>query len=313
MGISPATEVPDCYGDATQERLKRRLERIETHAELGLLEAPEFKRKWEPIDFEADLLRACFDWLASRVEDALQHRTRPATVSHLTTAIQDDARVLALAEIYQNRRDVDLTGLVREIIIEGSVPSHPYHTYTDAGLPKRIAWEQLWSLQRRKDAGEAIADISTPPEYSQGSRGKSTDFLRNEYWQLRGNLDVPSERFVAFTEVPGRTETLYGWAGWTPLERLRALLVLDEELEDAGVTLADRAGLLDSAWRLLPDVAREDAAAANRLKAELQALVGADGPSCEILETWRGRFPPPGTRSKRGEMSETREQEVRTL
>lgn len=63
--------------------------------------------------------------------------------------------------------------------------------------------------------------------------------------------------------------------------------------------LADRVGVLDSAWRLLPGAAREDATAASRLKAELQALVGADGPSREMLDAWRQRFPPPGSRAAR--------------
>ncbi len=45
--------------------------------------------------------------------------------------------------------------------------------------------------------------------------------------------------------------------------------------------------------KLLPDAAREDAAAANRLKAELQPLVGLEGPSEASLEDWKRRFPPP--------------------
>ena len=74
---------------------------------------------------------------------------------------------------------------------------------------------------------------------------------------------------------------------------------LDEELEDASVPLADRIGLLDSAWRLLPDVAREDTAVATRLKAELQSLVGPDGPSATLIAEWEKRFPAPSTRTTR--------------
>jgi hypothetical protein len=81
---------------------------------------------------------------------------------------------------------------------------------------------------------------------------------------------------------------------------VKAILAIDEELEDASVPLADRIGLLDSAWRLLPDVAREDAATATRLKAELQALVGPEGPSRELLEEWKKRFPPPTARAAKG-------------
>lgn len=78
---------------------------------------------------------------------------------------------------------------------------------------------------------------------------------------------------------------------------MKAILAIDEELEDASVPLTDRIGLLDSAWRLLPDVAREDAAAANRFKAELQALVGIEGPSSALIEDWKKRFPPPSARA----------------
>lgn len=70
--------------------------------------------------------------------------------------------------------------------------------------------------------------------------------------------------------------------------------------------LADRTGLLDSAWRLLPDVARDDPAAANRLKAELQALVGPEGPSRELIEDWKKRFPPPTLRTVSGHKAATR-------
>lgn len=301
MNIPPATEVPTHYRSATQERLRSRLALLEVDDSLALLEAPEYKRKWEPITFKADFETAAFQWLAGRVEVALRERGKPATLLHIVASVQDDERLLALASIYQDRRDIDMTSLISEILKVESVPSHSFHIYTESGLPKRIAWEQTWDLQRREDAGEKIENIPVPPEYSQGSRGKVTDFLRNEYWQLRGKLDVPKERFIAFTEVPGRdaNNTLYGWAGWTPVQRLKALLSIDEELEDAGIPLTDRIGVLDSAWRLLPDVAREDAAMANRLKAELQALVGTDGPSREQLDDWRQRFPPPGTKAAR--------------
>ncbi|MBI2570962.1 MAG: BREX-2 system adenine-specific DNA-methyltransferase PglX [Candidatus Schekmanbacteria bacterium] len=301
MGVSATIQVPTTYTQIVRNRFERRLALIEADPSLGLLESPEYKRKWEPSSWLDDVSAAAFEWLAARVEAFLRGKGRPLTQSHLIGAIQDDARLLEVAGIYQQRQDVDLGGLIAEIIAAFSVPEQRFHLYTESGLTKRAAWEETWALQRREDAGEQVGEIPVPPEYSQGSRGKSTDFLRNEYWQLRGKLDVPKERFIAFTEVPGRSgaETLYGWAGWTPLQRLKAILAIDEDLEDSGVPLADRVGLLDSAWRLLPDVAREDAAAAIRLKAELQALVGPEGPSREQIEDWRKRFPPPNTRAAR--------------
>lgn len=295
MGVSPCTEIPNQYSPETVAVLGRRLSLIEASPQLAMLEAPENKRKWEPLAFDEDLLVACRAWLADRVEAAAKTQSRPVTEDHLVAALLGDARVQAVAEVYTGRADSDLATLVREVLTNDSVPNHPYHIYTEVGLTKRQAWEDVWALQRREDAGENVGTIAVPPEYSQGSRGKSTDFLRNEYWKLRGSLDVPKERFIAFTEVPGGGPTLYGWAGWTPLQRLKALLALDEKLEDAGHSIGDRIGVLDSAWRLLPDVAREDAPAAARLKAELSSLVGKDGPSPEMLAAWKAKFPPPGT------------------
>jgi hypothetical protein len=293
MGVTPSTEVPLQYSPQTTALVKRRLALIEASPELALLEAPENKRKWEPLDFRDDQRTACREWLADRVEAASKDQSRPLTDEHLIAALFGDARVEAIAEVYIGSADFDLGTLVREVLTNDSVPNHPHHIYTEVGLAKRQAWEDVWALQRREDAGESVGTIAVPPEYSQGSRGKSTDFLRTEYWKLRGALDVPKERFIAFTEVPGDGPTLYGWAGWSPLQRLKALLALDEKLEDAGHPLADRVGVLDSAWRLLPDVAREDAPAAARQRAELTSLVGKDGPSPEMLAAWRSKFPPP--------------------
>lgn len=301
MGVQPATEVPDCYRAETRALIEARLGLIETNPDLARLEAPEHKRKWEPFTWDDDLKRAAFAWLSGAVEAAQQARGKPATVAHLVAAVQGEPRFLAVAAVYQQRQNVDLDRLVAEVVMSEAVPNHPFHVYTDSGQAKRSAWEETWALQRREDADERIDRIPVPPEYSQGSRGKSVDFLKTEYWRLRGELDVPKERFIAFTEVPGRSgvETLYGWAGWTAQQRLKAILAIDEGLEDASVPLGDRIGLLDGAWRLLPDVAREDAAAAARLKAELQALVGPEGPSRELVEDWKRRFPSPTSRTAR--------------
>lgn len=263
--------------------------------ELALIEHESYKRRWFGTPkylagrvemFQNRVQRRLRRLLADLVEEAARARSQPAPAERLASDLQAEARFLALAELFTERRDFDLKGLVATLLQEESVPNHPLHRYSAAGLVKRAAWEKTWEDQRREDAGENVRP-EVPPTYTTG------DFLRAEYMQIRGKLDVPRERFIAFTEVPGQGETLYGWAGWTPLQRLKAILLTDEKLEDAGVSLTDRTGLLHSAWCLLPEVTREDPAAAGRLKAELQALVGPDGPSRERLEEWRQRFAPP--------------------
>lgn len=296
-----ARELPPEYEEVT----RRRLAFITDDPTIGQIERYSFKRLWR--DTEENVREAVFRqrhdqrqmrlWLLDRLEQAAKVRVGAYTSSRFAADLMADKRVQAVVEVLGSS---DLDVLVQHLLKENGVPSCVYHLYTESGLSKRRVWEEVWASQRREDAGEAVPSHPAPPEYSQGSRGKSTDFGRLEYWKLRGALDTPRERFIAFTEVPGRSgETLYGWAGWTAQQRVKAILAIDEELEDAAVPLADRVGLLDSAWRLLPDVAREDAAAAARLKAELQALVGPEGPSGALIEDWKKRFPPPTSRAAR--------------
>lgn len=293
-GWEPLTALPKEASAALKKRADARRARTASTPALALIETANFKRRWYKPDYAEQERVALTEWLADRVEQAARARTQAFSLEQLVANLQDDARVLAVCEVLTGRKDFSLSQLVANALQGDAVPSHRLHVYKPAGLVKREVWERTWADQRREDAGEKVTP-EVPPAYGSG------DFLKPDYWRLRGKLDVPKERFIAFTEVPGRSgvETLYGWAGWTAQQRVKAILAIDEELEDASVPLADRIGLLDSAWRLLPDVAREDAPAANRLKAELQALVGPEGPSAALIEDWKKRFPPPTARAAR--------------
>lgn len=293
------------YVDITNLRIRE----LQNNEAVALIESYMYKRLWR--DTEENVVERAFrekhdkgqlsTWLLDRIEEAASKRTGLFDASRIAADLMEQLDVLVVVECLMDTQSFALDQLVLEIFRENSVPNHPAHIYTLSGQAKRQVWESVWALQRREDAGEEVGAIPETPEYSQGSRGKSTDFIRTEYWRLRGKLDVPKERFIAFTEVPGRSgaATLYGWAGWPAQQRVKAILGIDEELEDASVPLADRIGLLDSAWRRLSDVAREDTPAATRLKAELQALVGPGGPSRELLDDWKKRFPPSTTRAPR--------------
>jgi hypothetical protein len=303
----PPTDIPATVSPATRARIEARRARTRANPALALIETANFKRRWYNPDYDAEEEEALQLWLADRVETAAKDRARPFALEQIVAALQDDPRVLAVCEVLSNRRDFSVSQLIAEAIAGDAVPNHRFHIYKPSGLLKRVAWERTWEDQRREDAGEKVTP-DVPTAYGSG------DFLRNEYWQLRGKLDVPKERFIAFTEVPGRSgaEILYGWTGWTALQRLKAILAIDEQLEDASIPLADRIGLLDSAWRLLPEVARDDPPAAARLKAELQALVGPSGPSRELVENWRKRFPPPNSRFSRTKRAATEQEATAT-
>jgi hypothetical protein len=308
-----AEERPFCWNTAERlpdiERLPssirtvyvERRAALEKDPRLALLETVVFKRLWRGTQgvfgrydrtYQEKATTAMTAWFADKIESVLSERGNPVTTDRVVADLQHDRQVLAVAEVMTGRPDFSLAALVREQLQADAVPSHPLHCYTDTGLAKRAAWERTWNEQRRQDAGERVA-AAEPPKYDQA------DFLKADYYRLRGKVDRPSERFIAFTEVPGSHlgEMLYGWAGWPPLQRLKVILAIDEDLEDASVALADRIALLDSGWRLLPEVAREDPAAAARLKAELQAVVGLDGPSAQLIEDWKKRFPPPSARA----------------
>ncbi len=290
----PLTALPASAPKAVRELIAARRARIAEVPELALIEQTTYKRRWYRPDFDDDEQKALAVWLADRIERELSAAgAKPSSISQLAVALEGDRRVAAVAELLAGRPNYSLVELITDAVLADAVPEHPFHVYKATGLDKRAAWERTWDEQRKEDAG-LPAKPEVPPKYGAG------DFLKPDYFRLRGKLDVPKERFIAFTEIPGRGagEILYGWAGWTPLERVKALLALDEQCEDQGIDLADRIALLDSAWRLLPDIARDDAATASRLKAELAALVGPDGPSKVLLDAWRARFPPPGGRTR---------------
>src|SRR5260370_20807574 len=77
-------------------------------------------------------------------------------------------------------------------------------------MRKREAWEEIWRMPRLEDAGEKVGPIAVPPKYT------LADFRKNSYWQARGKLDLPKERFILYPD-PGRETDptpLLGWAWW---------------------------------------------------------------------------------------------------
>jgi hypothetical protein len=104
-------------------------------------------------------------------------------------------------------------------------------------------WEQTWERQRREDAIDSrcalpdddpqrltheqakarkqveVGQIPVPPKYTK------KHFRKGSYWQLRGKLDVPKERFILYPGCERATDPspVVGWAGWNHLERAQAL------------------------------------------------------------------------------------------
>ena len=251
-GSTPITELPAHWSADYRTLVERRIKLIATNRFVGLIERPEFKRRWNVEPWHDQEQRALRTWMLNRLESpAYWPATRLATVRNLAERAATDTDFQRVATRYAGHAGADLGALVENLVESESVPALPIQRYKASGLAKRAAWQQTWSLQRREDeidtdvetttprredeAAEQyaarvhaeqrrrkqneIGDIAPPPKY------RSADFLNPTYWRLRGALDVPKERVVSFPTMSRDNDPtlLVGWAGWNALELCQAV------------------------------------------------------------------------------------------
>ena len=210
---------------AYRELVERRIELIETDKSIGLIERPEYKRRWNDEPWADKQQRALKSWLLDRLETEPFRGGSAAHPEFTTTArmadvAAGDAEFLQVAALYRGRDDFDLSALVAELVEGESVPLLPAVRYKPTGLRKREIWERTWDLQRREDAGEDVGVIPVPPRYTKA------DFCRGEYWPLRDKLDVPKERWTSLPgcETDGDLSLPVSWAGRDHLQQATALI-----------------------------------------------------------------------------------------
>ncbi len=233
-GSTPVTEVPQHWPEDYRRVVEKRIEVIEKRPQtIGLIERPEYKRRWvsEPWEkMEKDALR---NWLLDRCEtrelwfsadEIGQARPRMMTVGRLADLLQDDADFVSVARLYAGE-DVELIDVLKDILDAEHVPFIPAYRYKDSGLRKRAQWEETWRLQRLEDETGERLDIKVPPKYT------GADFIKHSYWRNRGKLDVPKERFISYpgASPDGDDTLLLGWAGWDHAQQAHALVTLIEE------------------------------------------------------------------------------------
>jgi hypothetical protein len=159
-----------------------------------------------------------------------------------------DAEFLQIAALYRGRPDFDVAALVAELVEAEAVPLLPILRYKPTGLRKREVWERTWDLQRQQDAGEDVGNIPVPPKYT------SADFLKTDYWRLRGKLDVPKERWVSYPHCSTDSDPtlVVGWAGWHHLEQATALIAYYDARKREGWDAKRLTPLLAGLDQLLP-------------------------------------------------------------
>ncbi|MGA5554610.1 BREX-2 system adenine-specific DNA-methyltransferase PglX [Streptomyces lavendulocolor] len=249
--FTPVTEIPAHWPDAYREVVQKRIDTIESSRAIGMVERPEYKRRWATDGWDALQEKALRAWLLDRIENRdhwFDENGMPAlvTLSRLTDNLSRDEDFVSVAKIYAPRKELPV--VVAELMTDEHVPFLSALRYKPSGLKKRADWEHVWDLQRQEDAAEdelakrKIRDsIPVPPKYT------SADFLRPSYWRARGKLDVPKERFISYGQANVPTPDLYGWAGWDHQEQAYALttyIATHEALTDEEVT-PFLAGLLE--------------------------------------------------------------------
>ncbi|MEV6155634.1 BREX-2 system adenine-specific DNA-methyltransferase PglX [Nonomuraea sp. NPDC052129] len=229
----PCTEIPEHWPDPYKQIVQKRIDAIESSRAIGMVERPEYKRRWATEGWDVLQEKALRSWLLDRIE-AREHwfdeNGQPAilTLPRLVDALSRDGDFVSVAALYAPRRD--LAAVVADLLSTEHVPFLSVLRYKPSGLKKRADWEEVWDLQRQEDAAPEFSNdpdvktkrriresIPTPPKYG------SADFLRASYWSARGKLDVPKERFISYGSVNTQTPDLYGWAGWDHREQAQAL------------------------------------------------------------------------------------------
>ena len=79
--------------------------------------------------------------------------------------------------------------------------------------------DKTWSAAKRE-----LDEVSPNPRIDVPPRYVLADFLSNKFWNLRGKLDVPKERWVSFPHAESEDGTLpIAWAGYDHLQLARAI------------------------------------------------------------------------------------------
>ncbi|MET9523254.1 BREX-2 system adenine-specific DNA-methyltransferase PglX [Streptomyces coeruleorubidus] len=302
---TPVTEIPAHWPAPYREIVQKRIDAIESNRAIGMVERPEYKRRWATEGWDALQEKALRSWLLDRMENRdhwFDENGQPTilTLSRLTDALSRDEDFVSVAKLYAPRKD--LPKVVAELITDEHVPFLSALRYKPSGLKKRADWEEVWDLQRKEDAApdeptkRKIRDsIPVPPKYT------SADFLRPSYWKARGKLDVPKERFISYGQTNAATPELYGWAGWDHREQAQALATY---FTNTALTTEEITPFLAGLLELQPWLYQwhnefdmlYSGSPADFFAGYRQQLQGEHGLTDDDLRAWR---PPAATRGRR--------------
>ena len=252
-GSTPITTLPEEWPAAYRDLVQRRLDLIESNPNIRLLEKPEYKRRWATEPWEKQEERALRTWLLDRLEDRsywfdAQGRPTARSISQLADMVTRDTDLVSVLSLWEGTVDVDVVKALTRLLTDEAVPYLAAQRLKEPGLRKREAWEETWELQRREDNGEDVGKIPVPPKYT------NTDFRKASWWQARGKLDVPKERFILYPGAGRSTDPtlLLGWAGWDHVQQFLVLATLMDERRSEGADDAQLVPLVAGMAEVLP-------------------------------------------------------------
>ncbi|MFD5627004.1 BREX-2 system adenine-specific DNA-methyltransferase PglX [Streptomyces sp. NPDC127072] len=262
-GSTPVTEIPTHWPKWYQGIVQARIDIINARLDIGLIERPEYKRRWATDPWNKREKTALRTWLLDRCGDRslwfhlLNEFEQPRTLTANQLAdeleTQPDAEaILRTASLYAahlGKPNLSLTQVLQEIVGPEHVPFLAAYRYMDSGLRKRSQWEEAWDHQRQEDRTGEPSDIKLPPDYTKA------DFTQATYWANRGKLDVSKERFVSYPDAnPDSDPTLLlGWAGWDQRDQATALLnIVAERRKQQGWSTERLVPLLAGIAELMP-------------------------------------------------------------
>jgi len=273
-GSTQVVDIPMEWPETYRHLVRRRIELIKSDKNVRLLELPEYKRRWQISQLGASLEPTLRDWLLDRIESNPYWQSYElASCAKIADHVRNDSEFLSVAELFRGRADFDLTALVSELIEAAAVPFLPVLVYRESGQRKHLLWKRTWEMQREQDAidrnVEEREDMPEPVKVAAASKRKeeevgvipippkyfSADFQKSGYWNLRGKVDVPKERFVSFPycERDADPTLVVGWNGWTLPQRARAIAGYYERVKNyEGWTPDRRVPLLTGILELVP-------------------------------------------------------------
>jgi hypothetical protein len=304
----PITELPADWPEWYRDLVNRRIELIESDRNVGLVERPEHKRRWNRTPWEELEQAALRDWLLDRLEDRSLwfdgDYAVTRTVAQLADRVSTDEDWMSVARLYAGNVDIDALAVVTSLVADEHVPAQAGARYKPSGRKKRAEWERTWDLQRAEDRGDDVGRIAVPPKYAQA------DFVRPSYWRQRGKLDVPKERFTSVIGAErdassGDSTMVLAWAGFDHARLAQALatLLFQRQTVDGwtGEQLLPLIAALDEVlpwveqWH--PDVAPglgQPLAAFYR--GQIDQVLASIGATAETVDAWA---PPTSTRGRK--------------